>query len=97
MLMMKITVLPTTLSGKISTVMYVLFLVLMVLEGRLSENPQYAIALITMVAVIIVAAATGLIAIVRSKERSIIILLMIPLGVFHLIGVVFMIISYLNP
>lgn len=95
--MMKITVLPTTLSGKISTVMYVLFLVLMVLEGRLSENPQYAIALITMVAVIIVAAATGLIAIVRSKERSIIILLMIPLGVFHLIGVVFMIISYLNP
>ncbi|HAE43109.1 MAG TPA: hypothetical protein DCG34_09365 [Clostridiales bacterium] len=94
---MKITVLPTTLSGKISTVMYVLFLVLMVLEGRLSENPQYAIALITMVAVIIVAAATGLIAIVRSKERSIIILLMIPLGVFHLIGVVFMIISYLNP
>lgn len=95
--MMKITVLPTTLSGKISTVMYVLFLVLMVLEGRLSENPQYAIALITMVAVIIVAAATGLIAIVRSKEHSIIILLMIPLGVFHLIGVVFMIISYLNP
>ena len=95
--MMKITVLPTTLLGKISTVMYFLFLVLMVLEGRLSENPQYAIALITMVAVIIVAAATGLIAIVRSKERSIIILLMIPLGVFHLIGVVFMIISYLNP
>ncbi len=94
---MKITVLPKTFLGKISTVMYLIFLTFMVLEGRLSENPQHAIILLMMIAVIILAAIIGLIAIVRNKERSIIIFLMIPLGVFHLIGAVFLIISYLNP
>jgi hypothetical protein len=71
--------------------MYLLFLVLMVLEGRLGENLQHTVILLTIVAVIILAAIIGLIAIVRNEERSIIILLMIPLGVFHLIGVVFLI------
>ncbi|MDP3386518.1 MAG: hypothetical protein Q8S24_04740 [Eubacteriales bacterium] len=93
---MKITVLPKTFLGKISTTMYILLLALMVLEGRLGENPQHAIILLSMVAVIILAALVGLIAIVRNEERSIIILLMIPLGVFHLIGVVFLIISLLK-
>jgi hypothetical protein len=93
---MKITVLPKTLLGKISTTMYILFLALMLLEGRLGENPQHAIILLTMVAVIILAAIIGLIAIVRNEERSIIIILMIPLGVFHLIGGVFLIFNYLS-
>jgi ABC-type transport system involved in cytochrome bd biosynthesis fused ATPase/permease subunit len=93
---MKITVLPKTFLGKISTVMYILFLALMVLEGRLGENSQHAIILLSMVAVIILAAIIGLIAIVRNEERSIIVLLMIPLGVFHLLGFVFLILSYLS-
>ncbi|HBH12988.1 MAG: hypothetical protein XD91_0580 [Clostridiales bacterium 38_11] len=94
---MKITIFPKTLLGKISTVMYLLFLTLVILEGRLSENSQHVIILLTMVAVIILAAIIGLIATLRYEERSIIIYLMIPLGVFHLIGVVFLIMSYFNP
>lgn len=93
---MQITVLPKTFLGKVSTVLYVLFIFLMVLEGRLSENPIHAAILLVMFTVIILAAIIGYISIVKEEERSIIIFLMIPMGVFHLIGVVFLIFSYLS-
>ncbi|MBV1757293.1 MAG: hypothetical protein KMY55_05540 [Dethiosulfatibacter sp.] len=93
---MKVTVLPKTLLGKISTVMYILFIALMLMEGRLLNSPLHVPMLILMFVVIILAAFVGYIAIVRNEERSIIIFLMIPMGVLHLIGVVFLILSYLS-
>jgi hypothetical protein len=91
---MHVTILPKTPLGRWSVVLGVVWILLLVLsEVILGPGPDYNMALAYTLSIIdmgIAAAAfiTGLISILKNKERSILVFLTTAIGLYGLIGVV---------
>lgn len=103
---MKITFLPKTRSGKWSVALFVSFFILAILGTAISAlqkntieypNPINSPLLGTLIyltfSASIIASIAGLIAIRKNNERSILVYLVIPFGIFFLFGIVMLLIG----
>ncbi|MDD4776642.1 MAG: hypothetical protein PHG75_09025 [Syntrophomonas sp.] len=97
---MPITFLPKTRAGKWSVVMFLAFVALMAAAGAISSgqenrieypnpvnSPLLGTVIYLMFLAAIMASMSGIIAVKRNNERSILVYLSIPPGVFYLIGI----------
>lgn len=106
---MNTTFFPKTLAGKWATGMFIVFAVLAVVGGMISKitgnsmeypnplnSPLLGTAIYLMFAAAITASVVGLIAVRKYKERSVLVYISIPLGLFYFVGIVILLIGYLT-
>lgn len=103
---MKITIQPKTRAGKFSVAMFIIFIIFATAGGIISSvqentveypnplnSPLLGTAIYLMFTAAIIASITGLIAIRKSKERSILVYISIPLGIAFFIGILMLLIG----
>ncbi len=108
---MKIPFLPKTRWGKWSVVLFILFIFFAIAGGLISSitnnsieypnpinSPLLGTVIYLMFAAAIIASITGLIAIIKEKEKSLLFYLIIPLGIIYLIVIIiFLIANIIGP
>jgi hypothetical protein len=103
---MKITFLPKTHAGKYSVVLFTVFILLSMAGGLISSvqkntieyptpinSPLLGTTIYLMFTAAIIASITGLIAVRKNNERSILVYISIPLGIAFFIGILMLLIG----
>lgn len=103
---MKMTFLPKTSAGKWSVSLFIAFIALNVAGNRISciqentieypnpfNSPLLGTVIYLMFSAVIIASITGLIAVKKNNEHSILVYLSIPLGIVFFIGTLMLLIA----
>lgn len=103
---MKMTFLPKTPAGKLSVCLFIIFIALAVTGGMISSmqgnnieypnpfnSPLLGTVIYLMFSSAVIASITGLIAVKKKNDNSILVYLSIPLGITFFIGILILIIG----
>ena len=103
---MKITIQPKTRAGKCSAVLFIIFILLKTAAGIISSvqentieyptplnSPLLGTTIYLMFTAAIITSITGLIAVGKNNERSILVYISIPLGIAYFIGILMLLIG----